>query len=194
MVTQFVLACLLGLGLAASTGLNTSLPLLLLATAARFHIAGITLNAKFAWLHGDIAIGVLIVAAALEVIGDKVPAIDHFLDVVGTFLRPAAGALAAASVLTGLDPTTAAITGLIIGAPVALGIHTVKAAARYTSSAATLGCANPLLSLGEDALSVGMSLASIFAPIVVPAVLAMAILLLWMVAKRIRRANRAAAD
>ena len=88
--TAIVLAVLLGLGLSASTGLNTFLPLLLLSTAARFHIAGIELGQKFDWLSSDTAIIVLIVASIVEIIADKVPAVDHFLDSIGTFVRPLA--------------------------------------------------------------------------------------------------------
>ena len=61
--TAIVLAVLLGLGLSASTGLNTFLPLLLLSAAARFHIAGIELGHRFDWLSSDVAIIVLIVAS-----------------------------------------------------------------------------------------------------------------------------------
>src|SRR5215212_3121901 len=112
--TSLILGLLLGLGLSASTGLNTFLPLLLLAGAARFHIAGIELGARFSWLTSDVAIVVLIVACVVELIADKVPAVDHFLDTIGTFIRPVAGALAAASVLTGVDPVVAAVLGIIV--------------------------------------------------------------------------------
>ena len=93
-----IMIALLALGLAASSGLNTFLPLMMLAAAAKFHLFGVQLNDSFAWLGSDLALGVLSVASILEVAGDKVPAVDHALDVVGTFVRPVAGTLAAASV------------------------------------------------------------------------------------------------
>jgi hypothetical protein len=186
--TNIVLAALLGLGLSASTGLNTFLPLLLLSAAARFHIAGITLGDKFGWLSSDVAIIVLIVAAVIEIVGDKVPAVDHFLDTIGTLVRPLAATVATASALTGanVDPAVAAIGGIMIGAPVSLGFHSLKAATRVGSSAATLGCANPFLSLIEDVISVGMSVLAIFAPIVVPLALALLVWALWAVIRKIR--------
>ncbi len=193
---SILLAALLGLGLSASTGLNTFLPLLLLAGAARFQVAGITLGEKFQWLSSDAAIIVLIIACVLEIVADKIPAVDHFLDSVGTFIRPLAGATAAASVLTGvnlgLDPTAAAIMGLIIGAPTSLGFHTLKAGTRVMSSAATFGCANPVISLAEDVIAFGLSILAIFAPIVVPVALALLVLVLWRLVKRIRRAGAGA--
>jgi hypothetical protein len=186
--TAIVLAVLLGLGLSASTGLNTFLPLLLLSAAARFHIAGIELGQRFDWLTSDVAIIVLIVASVVEIIADKVPAVDHFLDAIGTFVRPLAATVATASVLTGADvnPTVAAVVGLMIGAPTSLGFHTLKAGTRVASSAATLGCANPVLSLIEDVISLSLTLVAIFVPLAVPIALALLVWLLWIVAKKIR--------
>lgn len=183
---NLVLALLLGLGLSASTGLNTFLPLLLLSAAARFHIAGITLGAKFEWLSSDVAIIVLIIACILELIGDKIPAVDHLLDAVGTFVRPIAGTVATASVLTGVDPTVAAVVGLILGAPTSFGFHALKAGTRAASSAATFGCANPILSLIEDLLSLALSAISIFVPLLVPFALALIAFALWKLVKRLR--------
>lgn len=190
-LTQLALALLLGLGLAASTGLNTFLPLLLLSAAARFHIAGITLGAKFHWLASDVAIWVLIVACVIEIVADKFPAVDHLLDVVGSVVRPLAGATAAASVLTGMDPTVAAIVGIMVGAPTSFGFHSLKAGTRVASSAATFGCANPLLSLIEDVVSFTLSLFAIFAPITVPVLMLLIAWALWSVVKRIRRRDAA---
>jgi hypothetical protein len=184
---NLVLALLLGLGLSASTGLNTFLPLLLLGAAAKFEIAGITLGEKFGWLASDVALIVLIIACVAEIIADKVPAVDHFLDSIGTFARPLAGAIAAASVFTDVDPMVAAVLGLIIGAPTSFGFHTLKAGTRVASSAATFGCANPVISLAEDLLSFGLSILAIFAPVVVPIALAILIWMLWSLVKRLRR-------
>lgn len=185
--TNIVLGLLLGLGLSASTGLNTFLPLLLLSAAARFHIAGVELGTKFEWLTSDAAMITLIIACVIELVADKVPAVDHFLDSVGTFVRPVAGALASASVLTGVDPMVAAIVGIIVGAPTSLGLHTLKAGTRVASTATTFGCANPVISLIEDVISFCLSVTAIFLPIVVPLLLALLVYALYRVMKRIRR-------
>lgn len=182
---DLLLALLLGLGLSASTGLNTFLPLLLLGAAARFGIADMTLHAKFAWLASDVALVILIIAAIVEIVADKIPAVDHFLDGVATFLRPAAGLVAMASVLTGLDPVVAAVVGLIVGSPISLGIHTLKAGTRAASSVATFGCANPVLSIIEDVASVGLSIAAIFAPLLVPLLILLVVIGLWRLTRRI---------
>jgi hypothetical protein len=184
---QYVLPVLLGLGLSASTGLNTFLPLLLLGAAARFQVAGITLGDKFEWLTSDAALIALIAACVIELVADKIPAVDHLLDSAGTFVRPLAGALASASVLTGVDPVVAAVVGIIVGAPTSLGMHTLKAGTRIASSATTFGCANPLLSIVEDILSFSLSVVAIFAPIFVPIALALLVWALWRVMVKIRQ-------
>jgi uncharacterized membrane protein len=188
---NLVLALLLGLGLSASTGLNTFLPLLLLGAAAKFELANISLGDKFSWLSSDVALIVLIVASIVEIVADKFPAVDHFLDSIGTFARPIAGAVAAASVLTDVEPTTAAIVGLIIGGPTSFGFHTLKAGTRVASTATTFGCANPVISLLEDVLSIGLSVLAIFAPIVVPVALLLIFWMLWTIVKKIRGRNTA---
>ena len=38
-------------------------------------------------------------ATLIEIVGDKIPAVDHALDALSTLLRPAAGALLASSAL-----------------------------------------------------------------------------------------------
>lgn len=186
--STIILAVFLGLGLSASTGLNTFLPLLLLSAAARFNVAGIELGSRFDWLTSNVAITVLILATVFEIVADKVPAVDHFLDTIGTFIRPIAATVAATSVLTGanVNPAVAAIVGLIIGAPTSLGFHSLKAGTRVASSAATFGCANPVLSLIEDVVSLMLSLLSIFIPVLIPVALVLLVWLLWRVAKRIR--------
>jgi hypothetical protein len=187
--TKIVLGVLLGLGLSASTGLNTFLPLLLLSAAARFHIAGVELGAKFEWLTSDAALIALIIACVLEIVGDKIPAVDHVLDSIGTVLRPLAGSLVAASALTGVDPKVAAILGIMIGAPTSFGLHALKAGTRVASTATTFGCANPLISLMEDVISFALSVLAIFAPLIVPVALAILEFVLWKLMTRVRRGS-----
>jgi hypothetical protein len=63
----WVLPALLGLGLAASAGLKTFVPLLVMAVAARFHLFGVELSDAFAWLGSWAALVTLSVATVAEV-------------------------------------------------------------------------------------------------------------------------------
>ncbi len=178
---------LLALGLAASSGLNTFMPLLLLAGAAKFHLFGIETSSTFAWLGTNVALGVLALATMVEVAADKIPVVDHGLDAFGTFARPLAGALAAASVFSGADATTAAVLGLIVGAPVALGVHTAKAGTRAVSSATTFGFGNPVLSVLEDSMAVLLTMTAFVAPLLVPLLLIIIAFGFWKLFQKARR-------
>ena len=183
----WVLPALLGLGLASATGLRTFLPLLMLALAARFGLFGIQLNDQMDWLADWPAIAALSVAAVVEFAGDKIPVVDHGLNVLGAFTRPVAGAVAAGSVFAGLDPTTAAIAGVIVGAPTAFAFNAAQGGARLTSTATTGGVGNPVLSLIEDVLAFFTVILAFLAPILVPVVLIVLAVLVFRLAKRLRR-------
>jgi hypothetical protein len=182
----WVLPALLGLGLASATGLRTFLPLLMLALAARFGLFGIDLNDRMAWLSDWPAISALAVAAVVEFTGDKVPVVDHALNVIGAFTRPIAGAVAAGSVFAGVDPTTAAVAGVIVGAPAAFAFNAAQGGTRLASTATTGGIANPVLSLIEDVLSFGMVVLAFLAPILVPVLMVVLAVLVFRLARRMR--------
>jgi hypothetical protein len=149
-LTEFLPALALAIALAASAGLRAWLPLLLAGGLARLGV--LDLGPSFQFLASNKALVLFGVATAVELIGDKIPAIDHALDVIGTPLRPAAGALLAASVLgTVTDPLT---TVLGVGGAPRLVPHVAKSALRSASTTVTGGLANPLLSILEDAISV----------------------------------------
>jgi uncharacterized membrane protein len=188
MDSNIVYAVLLGLSLAASTGLNTFLPLLMLAGAAHFKVldAENILNGSFAWIASGGALTALALAATVEIIGDKIPAVDHLLDGFGTLARPIVGTFAAASVFTNADPAMAALAGLVIGAPTALGFHAAKAGTRATSSATTLGVANPVLSTLEDIVAVLFPIVGLVAPLLVPVILILVIYVMWRLFKSAR--------
>ena len=188
-VLQLLPAVLLGFGLAASSGLRAFLPLLMLALAAHWNLFGVGLSGSFAWLGSPLALAALSVATVVEIAGDKIPVVDHGLDSIGTVIRPLAGTLAAAAVLNMGDPATAALLGLVIGAPVALSVHGAKAGTRGVSSATTLGVANPVVSIFEDVIAFTVTLLALLSPLLVPLMLVCLGVVGWKavkLAKRIR--------
>ena len=185
-IETWVLPALLGLGLASATGLRTFLPLLMLAVVARFGLFGVTLNDQMAWLADWPAIAALGTAAMIEFAGDKIPVVDHGLNVLGAFTRPVAGAVAAGSVFAGLDPTTAAVAGVIVGAPTAFAFNAAQGGTRLASTATTGGIGNPVLSLLEDVLSVLTVMLAFLVPVLVPVVLVILAVLVFRLARRMR--------
>lgn len=186
-VGGWIAITLMALGLAASSGLNTFLPLFMLAAAAKFHLFGMDLSGSFAWLSSGTALGVLALATIVEVAGDKIPVVDHALDIVGTVARPAAGTLAAATAFSGADPAAAAILGLIVGAPVAFGFHAAKAGTRAASTTTTFGVANPVLSFLEDATAFCLTLIALASPFLVPLLLIVLFFVFWKLFRSARR-------
>ncbi len=180
----------LGLALASAAGLRAFLPLLGLALAAHFHLGGVGVSQQFAWLRSDTALAVLAVATAAELLADKVPLVDHALDALQTVIRPVAGALAVAGTQQHLDPTTAAVLGLVLGAPLAGGLHLAKGGARLASTATTAGLANPFLSLAEDGTSLGLTVLALAAPTLGFLLALLIVFLAWRTWRRFRVARR----
>jgi Domain of unknown function (DUF4126) len=166
-VMTIVSAALAGVAIAAACGLRAFLPLLALALASRFGL--VHLSASAGWMGSNAALWSLGVAAVLEMLADKVPVVDHALDVVGTFVRPAAAAVAGWATFGDVNPLLAWVAALVLGSG-AMGIHALKAKTRLGSTALTLGHANPLLSAGEDVTAAGISAAAIFVPFAAAAV------------------------
>ena len=184
----YLLPILLGLGLAASTGLRTFLPLLMLAGAARFDLFGIELNQAMGWLESDVALWALSAATAFEFFGDKVPAVDHFLNAVGFVTRPLAAIVAAYAVFGGMDPTLGAVAAVIVGAPTALTFNAAQGGTRLASTVTTGGLGNPVVSFLEDVLAVATVLIAFLLPLLIPVVLALLLWLVWTLARKARRA------
>jgi len=183
--STLVPAILLGIGLAASSGLRAFLPLFALSLAFHFGF-GPHASGHFAWLDSPVALGALAIATVIEMAGDKIPVVDHTLDSVGTFVRPIAGALAAGAVFNSHDPATGALLGLIVGAPLALGVHGAKAATRGASTVSTLGFANPFVSLLEDVAVVFGTAVAFFIPMMVPVLLGVAGWVTWKAYRSVR--------
>jgi hypothetical protein len=186
----WILPILLGLGLAASAGLKTFVPLLVMAVASRFGLFGFELTGPFAWLASTGALVGLGLATAAELAADKIPFVDHALSLVGTVARPAAGALAAAAAFSHADPAVAAMAGLVIGAPTALAVHSAQATTRVASTATTGGLGNPVISVVEDVAAFGAALLALAVPLLVPLLLLVAAILVWRALATLRRAGR----
>jgi len=162
---EVVLQVMMGISLAACAGLRAWVPLMAVGIMGRTDL--LHLNPSFQFLESTPALVVFGVATVLELLGDKVIAVDHFLDAVGTFVRPAAGTVLVASTLAGQDPLWAVVAGVIVGGGTALTVHAGKAVARAKTSSVAMfhgGVGNALLSGAEDLVSAGGTLLALFLP------------------------------
>ncbi|MFI5167556.1 MAG: DUF4126 domain-containing protein [Thermoanaerobaculales bacterium] len=152
-----------GLVLAAVAGLRAFLPLAVLGLAGR--LGWIELGPSFSWLSSAPALLTFWSACLAELLGDKIPVVDHALDAVGTVLRPLAGAVALAAVTTQVGPLWRTVLAIMAGGGAAGLVHLGKAKTRLGSSLLSFGVVNPLLSLGEDILSFGLAILAVLVPI-----------------------------
>ncbi len=186
---------LTGFGLATAAGLNAYIPMLFLGLLSRFTDL-VTLPAGWSWLENGWVLTIVGVLLAVEVVADKIPALDSVNDTIQTFVRPTAGGIVFAS---GTTAQTAAVTDpgefaqsgkwipVAMGVVVALIVHLTKTAVRPAANVATAGVAAPVLSTIEDATSVGL----VFVAILIPAlVLVVVIALAWAVIALLRRRRR----
>lgn len=174
-------------GLSASAGLNAYIPLLVVGVIAHY-TDWIKLNSPYDLLANP---WVLIVVSALlivEMLADKIPAVNHVNDIIQTGIRPAAGAIifaASAHAITNVHPVIAIICGLLISG----GVHVVKSAAvRPAVTATTGGAANVPVSIAEDVAATAMSILSIVIPILVVVFLTLFIgLIIWLIWRHAQR-------
>ncbi|MEV4626219.1 DUF4126 domain-containing protein [Micromonospora sp. NPDC049523] len=191
-----MLEALTGTGLAASSGLNAYIPLLLMGLLSRF-TGLIDLPSGWQWLSNGWVLAILAVLLAVEFVADKVPVVDHVNDLVQTVVRPTAGGLAfsagsSSETVTVSDPGSFFSSNqwvpIVTGMLIAFGVHAVKSAARPLINAGTAGFGAPVASTAEDATSVVVSLVAIVLPVLVLVFLVgFAILVPWLLRRRRER-------
>jgi hypothetical protein len=175
-------------GLSSSAGLNAYLPLLVVALLARFTNL-IRLTPPWDALESWWVIDVLAVLLLIEILVDKVPAVDSINDVIQTFVRPVAGAIlfaASAGMVGEAHPVLALICGLLVAG----GVHVVKATARPVVTGTTGGTLNPVVSTLEDVLSLVVAVLAIVLPIL--GLIILALIIVWLIRRRRRRARSVA--
>jgi hypothetical protein len=186
--TEVVPAVALAIGLAACAGLRAWLPLLLTGGLVRAEV--IEVGQSFSFLASDRALILFGVASVVEIVADKVPAIDHALDAISTVVRPLAATVLAASVFGSFaDPLTAVALGAAIGAPTALVPHAGKSVLRAASSALTAGVANPVISVLEDLIALALFVLTVLVPLLAGGLV---LLTAWLIVRRLRRRTRSA--
>ena len=184
-----------GFGLASAAGLNAYIPLLSMGLLDRYTNL-VNLPSGWAWLANGWVIAIVAVLLLIEIVADKVPALDSVNDAVQTVVRPTSGGIVfgsgtAAQTAAVADPAEFARTGqwvpVAIGVVTALVVHLTKTAVRPAANVATAGVAAPVLSTIEDVTSVGLT----FIAILIPALVAVVLLaLLWAAVWLLRRRRR----
>jgi len=135
---EMLLGIFSAFGLSASAGLNAYIPLLVVGVIGHYFPDTLKLAQPWDLIANPwilILLGVLVI---IEMVADKVPAVNHINDIIQTVVRPAAGAIAfaaSAKVVTDINPVLALACGLLMAG----GVHVVKAAALRPAVTATTG-------------------------------------------------------
>jgi uncharacterized membrane protein len=186
---------LTGLGLSTAAGLNAYIPMLMLGLLARFTDV-VNLPGGWSWMENGWVLSILAVLLVVEVVADKIPALDSVNDVVQTFVRPAAGGIVfgsgtAAQTAAVADPGEFAKSGqwipVVTGVVIALVVSLTKSAIRPVANVSTAGVAAPVLSTLEDVTSFGLVFIALLIPVLV---LVIVVLLIWAGWKLLRRRQR----
>ncbi len=181
-------------GLSTSAGLNAYIPMLTLALLARF-TSLVELGEPWSALTNGWIIGLLFVLLLIEILADKIPAIDTVNDTIQTFIRPAAGAIVFAATTQKaihLHPVLAFACGIILAG----GVHVVKAGGRPVVTATTGGMGNPIVSTVEDIIATLTSVLAVIFPYLMLAWLFLVVLLLYLLVRwrRLRAEARATSN
>lgn len=194
-----MLEVLTGSGLALSAGLNAFIPMVSIGLLARYTDL-VDLPAQWAWLENPWVLVVLGVLLVLDVVADKVPAVDHINDVVQTLVRPTAGGIVFAAGSSSQTPaitdpgeffTSSAVVPFIIGLILALSTHIAKASGRVVVNLSTAGLGAPVASSVEDASALTMTALAILVPVLVIVFLLMLVAAGLWVRHRLSRRERA---
>jgi uncharacterized membrane protein len=168
-------------GLSSSAGLNAYIPLLVVGVIAHY-TDWIKLDTPYDLLANPWILILLSVLLMIEMLADKVPAVNHVNDIIQTIIRPVAGAIvfaAAAHAVTDVNPILALACGLIVGG----SVHAVKSGAvRPVITATTGGAGNVPVSILEDVVATVVSVLSIIMPILVVVFLVLfaVVIFLWL--------------
>lgn len=176
-IASLAIPALLGVALAAATGLRVFAPLLVLSVAA--HTGHLTLAPAFAWVATTPALLMLLVAAVAEILAYYVPGVDHLLDALTTPLALAAGTLLVAAPLWELPPLLKWSIAIIAGGGAAGLTQGTTAVLRAKSSLATAGLGNPVLATGEAGGALLLSLLAVAMPLIACLLVVLALVVPW---------------
>jgi hypothetical protein len=173
----------LAYALSSVAGLRATLTVLALTIAVHLHALDVPPNV--AWLASDTTLWIAGAVALCDLLGDKVPLLDHALHAVHTLLAPLAGGVAVLAV----DPTHAT-DPTMLGGVNALGVHGLRATTRLAATSTTFGTFNPFLSVAGDLIAVAALAGAFLAPFATALVLLTLVVVGVLAARRVSRLRR----
>lgn len=185
---------LTALGLSTASGLRAYFPLLAVAIGSNVSTGKgqhlITLSKPFQALGTWWFVALLVVLVLGEFTVDKVPILVHVSDAFHTLVRPLSGAIIMAGTSNPLSEQNIWVAA-VVGAVLALTVHTAKAASRPAVSATTAGIGNPVVSLIEDGITAVITILALVAPFVAAVlIVVLAVVIGWLIYKGVDKLRR----
>lgn len=177
-----------GMGAAWLSGVKLYLTVLTLGLLQHFALANLPGGLRLLGEWWVIAVaGVL---TLIEFVADKIPAVDSAWDAVHTFIRIPAGAVLAAAAVGQFDDKVIVLAS-ILGGGIALTSHGTKAATRLAANTSPEPFSNVVISGLEDVGSIGLTLLTVFHPLVALFIVAVFVLAGVLVIRKLLRGIRA---
>jgi hypothetical protein len=186
-MSDLALSVVLGIALAAATGLRVFLPMLIVSGAA--YTGHLHLDNGFAWLGTPSALTMLSVAALAEVLAYYIPIIDNLLDTLATPAALVAGTVVSAAVMTDVPPMVKWTAAVIAGGGIAGLTQGMTGMLRAHTTVLTGGLGNPVIATMELGGALLISFLALAAPV---AAIALVILFLLLAIRLLRRLFRGA--
>lgn len=173
------------LGIPALSGINLYLTVFALGLIKKLTGAEV-LGPEFAIFASWPVLIVAGVFSVIEIVADKVPAVDHVWDAVHTFIRTP-GAMIVVAIVTQDQGPMWQLLAVLVGGAVSFAVHASKATFRVSSTKATATVANAGISLVEDvAVGVGAWLAA-FRPEILAGIVVVALALVAIFGPKVVR-------
>ncbi len=152
---------------AFASGINLYATVAVLGLCSRFQI--VALPDQFRAFEHPLIISLALAMYVVEFVADKVPWFDSLWDTVHTIVRPIGGALVAVTAL-GDASAGAQVVAALVGGSVAMTTHLGKAGTRAVANTSPEPFSNWALSLGEDAVAIGLTYFAIQHPLLALAI------------------------
>jgi len=177
---ELALALGIGIGLASVAGVRAFAPL---ALAALFAAVGGFLALPYEEMGGWGVVGVLAALAVLEIVLDKIRALERVFNYVMIPVRAASGTLLFTAALA-FGPDSGSVLWLAAGGAIACLVAVLKVVMRPSTSTASAGVSSASLSVFEDLVGVLGGALAFFVPYLSALLVAFLLFFYYRVRKR----------
>lgn len=179
MEKEIITSIAIGIGLSASCGFRVFVPMLIAGVAAKMNLFPVTEG--FQWLAGWPAIISFATATVVEILAYYIPFVDNLLDTIATPLAVGGGTILLASVLPIDNEFLKWVSGFLFGGGAAATVQGGTVLTRLASAKLTAGAGNAVVASGEHAAAFGISVLSLFIPLIIAALII--ILIIWFITR-----------